>query len=72
MADREALFFRTPAEWGAWLEANAAEADEVWLGLFKRGAGETGITWAEAVDQALCFGWIDGLGQPIESAGSRR
>ena len=63
MPERDAHFFRTPAEWRAWLEANAADAPEVWVGLFKRAAAETGITWREAVDEALCFGWIDGQGQ---------
>ena len=71
MPEREALFFRTPAEWRAWLEAHAAEATEVWVGFFKRGAGETGITWREAVDEALCFGWIDGKRQSIDAARRR-
>ena len=71
MSEREAVFFRTPAEWRAWLEAHAGEASDVWVGFFKRGAGETGITWREAVDQALCFGWIDGKGQPIDAARRR-
>ena len=66
MPDREATFFRTPAAWRAWLEARAAEATEVWVGFFKRGAGEDGITWPESVDEALCFGWIDGLRQSID------
>ena len=71
MPERDAHFFRTPAEWRAWLEANGADAREVWVGFFKRGAAETGITWREAVDEALCFGWIDGKGQPIDDARRR-
>jgi uncharacterized protein YdeI (YjbR/CyaY-like superfamily) len=67
MPELEAVFFRTPAEWRAWLEAHAADAGEVWVGFFKRGAGETGITWPQAVDQALCFGWIDGRRQSIDA-----
>jgi uncharacterized protein YdeI (YjbR/CyaY-like superfamily) len=66
MPDREARFFRTPADWRAWLEAHAADETELWVGFVKRGAGETGITWPEAVDQALCFGWIDGRRQSID------
>jgi uncharacterized protein YdeI (YjbR/CyaY-like superfamily) len=67
MAEREAVFFRTPGDWRAWLEAHAAEATELWVGFFKRGAGETGITWPESVDQALCFGWIDGRRQSVDA-----
>jgi uncharacterized protein YdeI (YjbR/CyaY-like superfamily) len=66
MPEREAVFFRTPADWRAWLEAHAAEETELWVGFHKRGAGETGITWRESVDQALCFGWIDGRRQSID------
>jgi uncharacterized protein YdeI (YjbR/CyaY-like superfamily) len=65
------MFFRTPSEWRAWLEAHASEASECWVGFFKRGAGETGITWREAVDEALCFGWIDGKRQSIDAARRR-
>jgi uncharacterized protein YdeI (YjbR/CyaY-like superfamily) len=65
--DREAVFFRTPAEWRAWLAASAGEAGEVWVGFFRRAAGESGITWREAVDEALCCGWIDGVRQGIDA-----
>jgi uncharacterized protein YdeI (YjbR/CyaY-like superfamily) len=67
MPEREAVFFRRPADWRAWLEAHAAEETELWVGFHKRGAGETGITWRESVDQALCFGWIDGRRQSIDA-----
>jgi uncharacterized protein YdeI (YjbR/CyaY-like superfamily) len=68
MPDREATFFRTPAGWRAWLEAHAAGETELWVGFHKRGAGETGITWPESVDEALCFGWIDGRRQSIDAS----
>jgi uncharacterized protein YdeI (YjbR/CyaY-like superfamily) len=64
--EREAVFFDTPAEWRAWLDANARGAGEVWVGFLRRGAGEGGITWREAVDEALCCGWIDGVRQGID------
>jgi uncharacterized protein YdeI (YjbR/CyaY-like superfamily) len=67
MPDREAVFFRTPAEWRAWLEVHSGDETELWVGFHKRGAGETGITWPESVDQALCFGWIDGRRQSIDA-----
>jgi uncharacterized protein YdeI (YjbR/CyaY-like superfamily) len=66
MPDRHAIFFRTPADWRARLQAHAAGETEVWVGFHKRGSGEAGITWPESVDQALCFGWIDGRRQSID------
>ena len=66
MPEHEAAFFRTPADWRAWLEAHAAVATELWVGFFRRGAGEGGITWPESVDQALCFDWIDGRRQSLD------
>ena len=50
MPDREAVFFRTPADWRAWLEAHAVHATELRVGFHKRGSGETCITWPEAWD----------------------
>src|SRR5581483_8773865 len=60
------IFFESPDEFRAWLEANAADAAEVWVGFFKKGARRTGITWPESVDQALCYGWIDGVRKSID------
>ena len=68
MPDRDAIFFRTPGAWRAWLEAHAAEETQLWVGFHKRGSGEVGITWPESVDQALCFGWIDGRRQSIDDS----
>jgi uncharacterized protein YdeI (YjbR/CyaY-like superfamily) len=67
MPEAEARFFRTPEDWRAWLGAHAAEGGEIWVGFFKRGAGGSGLTWPESVDQALCFGWIDGRRQSIDA-----
>jgi uncharacterized protein YdeI (YjbR/CyaY-like superfamily) len=61
-----ARFFATPAEFRAWLEAHHSDARELWVGFHKKGAGRPGITWPEAVDQALCFGWIDGIRKSID------
>jgi uncharacterized protein YdeI (YjbR/CyaY-like superfamily) len=60
------IFFATPDEFRDWLDVHAAEADEVWVGFFKKGARQSGITWPEAVDQALRFGWIDGVRKGID------
>jgi uncharacterized protein YdeI (YjbR/CyaY-like superfamily) len=57
----EPVFFATSREWRAWLERNHAAAAELWVGFYKRGTGRPSITWPESVDQALCFGWIDGV-----------
>ena len=62
----EPAFYATPAEWRAWLEAHHEDAREHWVGFHKRGSGERSITWPEAVDQALCFGWIDGVRRGID------
>jgi uncharacterized protein YdeI (YjbR/CyaY-like superfamily) len=59
-------FFDSPAEMREWLEANHETADELWVGLYKKGATRSGITMDEALDQALCFGWIDTKGQRID------
>jgi uncharacterized protein YdeI (YjbR/CyaY-like superfamily) len=54
-------FFPTPASFRAWLERHHAKAAELWVGFHKVGSGKPSITWPESVDEALCFGWIDGL-----------
>jgi uncharacterized protein YdeI (YjbR/CyaY-like superfamily) len=51
--------FSTPAELEAWLEENHDSSDGIWLKIAKKGAGETSVTYAEALELALCFGWID-------------
>jgi uncharacterized protein YdeI (YjbR/CyaY-like superfamily) len=57
--DLPVLLFATPADLEAWLEQNHAESDGVWLKIAKKGAPEPSVTYAEALDLALCFGWID-------------
>lgn len=54
-------FFPSPATWHAWLEANHDTHDELLVGFHKKDSGKPSITWPEAVDGALCFGWIDGV-----------
>src|SRR5512139_3834656 len=53
--------FRTAAAFRAWLEKNHARATELDLRLFKVHAARRGLTYAQALDEALCFGWIDGV-----------
>ena len=59
-------FFATLTDWRAWLEEHHANADELWVGFYKRGSGRPSITWPESVDGALCFGWIDGVRYSID------
>ena len=54
-------FFAEPADFRAWLEENHERAAELWVGFHKKATGRPSITWPEAVDEALCFGWIDGI-----------
>src|SRR5688500_11540800 len=54
-------FFATPAEFRAWLERNHADRRELLVGFYKKSSGRPSITWPESVDEALCFGWIDGV-----------
>jgi uncharacterized protein YdeI (YjbR/CyaY-like superfamily) len=64
--DEEAIFFETPSELRAWLEEHHATASEPWIGHYKKGSGRRSLTWSEVVDEALCFGWIDGKRQRID------
>jgi uncharacterized protein YdeI (YjbR/CyaY-like superfamily) len=59
-------FFATPDEFRAWLEENHESATEVLVGFHKRSSGRPSITWPESVEQALCFGWIDGVRRSID------
>src|SRR5918996_403038 len=54
-------FFSTPAEFREWLEQNHDKASELMLGFHKKASGKKSITYPEALDEALCFGWIDGV-----------
>ena len=56
----EALYFQTRADWRDWLSKNHAIATNVWLFFYKKSTGKKGITLEEAVEEAICFGWIDG------------
>lgn len=57
---------RDAAEWEAWLDANHETEIEVWLVYWKKASGKQSIKWAEAVEVALKFGWIDGLMRPLD------
>ncbi len=61
-------FFRTPADFRKWLEKHHATTPELLVGFYKKGSGKPSITWPESVDEALCFGWIDGVRHTIDEA----
>ncbi len=62
----DVTFFESPSAFRAWFEENHAHAKELWVGFYKKSTGKPSITWPEAVDQALCFGWIDGVRKSID------
>lgn len=57
--DQPVLAFETQAAWRAWLQANHAEAGPLWLRIYKKGSQKPTVTYAEALDEALCYGWVD-------------
>ena len=70
--ERPAIFFATPEEFRNWLEANHATAAELWMGLYKKHVPDGGLTWEQAVPEALCFGWIDSMAQRIDEDARRQ
>jgi uncharacterized protein YdeI (YjbR/CyaY-like superfamily) len=62
-------FFRSVAEFRRWLEANHARQPELLVGFYKKDSGRGGLTYAEALDEALCFGWIDGVRKSLGQDG---
>ena len=59
-------FFRTQEEFRAWLRKHHDEHDELIVGFYKVSSGKESMSWPESVDQALCFGWIDGIRRTID------
>ena len=66
VAPGEAIYFTGPAELRAWFEANHESAADLWVGMYKKATGRQGLSWAQAVREALCFGWIDSVMRPID------
>jgi uncharacterized protein YdeI (YjbR/CyaY-like superfamily) len=60
-------FFAAPAAWRAWLQAHHASEGVLWVGFHKKDSGTPSITWPESVDEALCFGWIDGVRKSLDA-----
>ena len=60
--------FKSPSEFRTWLAKHHASSDELWVGYYKKGSGKPSMTWPESVDQALCFGWIDGIRKSVDDS----
>lgn len=59
-------FFKTPSDLRKWFEVHHASAAELWVGYYKKDSGKPSISWPESVDEALCFGWIDGVRKSVD------
>lgn len=62
----ETFYPENKAEWRAWLNDNHALKPSVWVVFYKKITGMPTVSWSEAVDEALCFGWIDSIGKPLD------
>jgi uncharacterized protein YdeI (YjbR/CyaY-like superfamily) len=68
----EPIFFDSPAAFGAWLEEHHATETEIWVGMYKKATGKQVMNWSQAVDEALCWGWIDGLAKGIDDVSHKQ
>ncbi|BBI34262.1 YdeI/OmpD-associated family protein [Cohnella abietis] len=59
--DDQVLYFPSPAEWRIWLNDNHEQVSHLLVLFYKKGSGKLSMTWPESVDEALCYGWIDGV-----------
>lgn len=59
-------YFKTPAALRKWFGKNHGKKPELWIGYYKKGSGKKSVTYKEALDEALCFGWIDGIAKGID------
>lgn len=60
------VHFKTPAAFRAWLRKNHATETELWIGYYKKASGKGGMVYKEALDEALCYGWIDGVVKSVD------
>jgi uncharacterized protein YdeI (YjbR/CyaY-like superfamily) len=65
-AEQPVLFFATPDEFGAWMDEHAEESDGIWLKFAKKASGIPSVVYADAVEIALCHGWIDGQAKRLD------
>ena len=60
------IFFQSQSEFRKWLQKNHKKESELLVGFYKVGSGKPSMTWSQSVDEALCFGWIDGVRKSID------
>ena len=61
-------FFASQSAFRRWLERYHVEVRELWVGFYRKESGKGGVTYPEALDEALCFGWIDGLRKALDNS----
>ena len=61
------VFFESPLDFRRWLKTGYQKASELWVGFYKKSTGRPSITYPEALDEALCFGWIDGVRKSVDA-----
>ncbi len=59
-------FFKTSSDLRKWFLKNQTSCDEIWIGFYKKSSSKKAATYSEALDQALCFGWIDGIRRKVD------
>lgn len=59
-------FFKSQSELRSWFMEKHSTSLEIWIGFYKKDSGKTSVSYGEAVDEALCFGWIDGIRKKID------
>jgi uncharacterized protein YdeI (YjbR/CyaY-like superfamily) len=66
LAAMKIKYFKSAKNFRNWLKKNHATTQELWVGYYRKASGQPSITWPESVDEALCFGWIDGLRKGVD------
>lgn len=64
---KDVIYFGSPAALRDWFDEHHASASELWVGYHKKATGRPSLTWSEAVDEALCVGWIDGIRYSVDA-----
>lgn len=71
-ADRPTIYFASQQDWEAWLEENHADSPGVWIKMAKKASGVPSVNHKQALEEALCFGWIDGQAKSLDETYSLR
>lgn len=65
--ETETIYPENPSQWRAWLEKNHVHEDSVWVIFYRKESGQPSLSWGDAVDEALCFGWIDSVKKKLDN-----